>query len=247
MRRAASSAFVFLLGLVVAGSGCGGGDEATSPMLGESGESGAGAGGTRNAGEAGAASGSGENVAGHSGNSGEGGAVACRTGCDDVGGRGGDDAGAGGAQQLGGRGGDDAGTAGTPPTGASGAEAAGAGGQAGEGDSVGGSGPTEPEIVNGCFSFVDETDVNALRTIDWSVTVASNPARCQRILPGQTVTWRGSLDSHPIQPSGGTHPTPITGDTPSGATSYQVTFPDIGVYGYECGLHAGMRGAIEVR
>jgi plastocyanin len=95
--------------------------------------------------------------------------------------------------------------------------------------------------------FIDETNATALRTIDWGVTVASNPARCQRILSGQTVTWLGSFDSHPIQPSGGTLPTPIAGDTLSGATSYRVTFPDIGVYGYECGLHAGMRGAIEVR
>lgn len=41
-------------------------------------------------------------------------------------------------------------------------------------------------------------------------------------------------------------PSPIIGDTLSDQTSYQVTFDALATYGYECGLHPSMRGAIRV-
>lgn len=155
------------------------------------------------------------------------------------------------SQASAGRGGDaplgSGGLAGEAASGTSGAS--GAGGDAGA--PVGAAGaagtPEEPVLpVNQCTGFVDARAVTAPRVIAWDYALGSDPGRCLLVQLGQTVTWAGPLSSHPLQASGGTTPSPIIGDYPAGATSYDVLFSTLGTFGYECGSHTTMRGAIRV-
>lgn len=258
---AARSALLLSLGLASAWSGCGADDAEPSrpsarafsggnPARGGNGGN-AGAGAAHGAGKGGAPAQSGGEAGTPSATTG---GTCGATGCAGEAAAGGTepsaDAGDGGEPTSAGASGADSagGAASSGAAGGSGGAShgeAGSAGTAGFGGTTGG-GPTQPQSVNGCESFLDASDASAPRTIDWGVTIASNPARCLHVALGQTVTWFGSFDSHPIQPNAGTQPTPITGDVASGATEYGVTFPAPGVYGYECGLHATMRGAIEV-
>ncbi|MBF5066255.1 hypothetical protein G6O45_23770, partial [Salmonella enterica subsp. enterica serovar Istanbul] len=59
----------------------------------------------------------------------------------------------------------------------------------------------------------------------------------------QKVTFAGSFSSHPLLASDGDKPNPITSvDTATG----DVTFPKAGTFGYVCGNHPSMIGAIKV-
>lgn len=108
-------------------------------------------------------------------------------------------------------------------------------------------GPEQPPVPpNGCLEFVDGRASAELRTIPWGYSLGHYPSRCLLVQLGQAVMWQGAFGSHPIQPAGGTMPSPIIGDTLSEQTSYQVTFDALGTYGYDCGLHPSMRGAIRV-
>jgi plastocyanin len=101
--------------------------------------------------------------------------------------------------------------------------------------------------VNRCTTFADGTLSEEARVIAWTYRVASSQSRCLRVLVGQSVTWEGTLGAHSVQATGGGDaPNPILGDYSPEATSYSVTFPNPGVFGYECGSHSAMRGAIEV-
>ena len=46
--------------------------------------------------------------------------------------------------------------------------------------------------------------------------------------------------------AGGTTPSPILADYAPEATEHNVTFPAAGLFGYVCGQHSGMQGAIQV-
>jgi plastocyanin len=98
--------------------------------------------------------------------------------------------------------------------------------------------------VNACKTFKDETAAGSARTITWAFSVSSSPERCMRVKKGQAVTWNGDFASHPLGPKGGDSPNPISAGAVG--TAAAVTFPTAGVFGYECTIHPGMTGAIEV-
>lgn len=126
------------------------------------------------------------------------------------------------------------GSAGAPP---------GAVGAAGASE-AGGSEPAP--TVNGCVIFVDGTHPLAERVIPWDFSLGFAPGRCLSISVGQSVTWSGPLGTHPLQAAGGTTPSPILADYPPDATSHSIAFPVPGLYGYVCGNHSTMQGAIRV-
>jgi plastocyanin len=118
-----------------------------------------------------------------------------------------------------------------------------AGADTGGGDAGADTGGSEDEAVNNCRSFEDRTDEGASRTLTWDFSISTSPERCIRVRAGQTVTWNGNLDVHPVVVSGGDTPNPIEGlDTASG----EVTFPSAGTFGYACSVHPAMIGAIDV-
>ena len=96
--------------------------------------------------------------------------------------------------------------------------------------------------VNGCTTFVDRSA--ATRTLAWDTSVASLPEHCMLIHVGQDVTWLGNLTFHPLGPQGGDLPSPVTAVASGDVAT--VTFPKAGTYGYVCGVHASMTGAIKV-
>jgi plastocyanin len=127
------------------------------------------------------------------------------------------------------------------PTGSDGGVDAGGGQDSGGGDGGGDSGAAE--AVNGCTTFEDRTAEGANRTLTWDFSITTSPDRCIRVKAGQTVTWEGSLEAHPLLPSGGDSPSPVSGvDTTTG----EVTFPSAGTFGYVCDVHPAMLGAVEV-
>ena len=101
--------------------------------------------------------------------------------------------------------------------------------------------------VNGCTAFT-------AASADGGATVISGPTNanptqytpnCVTIKAGGSVTWTSAFGSHPLQPSGGTTPSPIA-LTSSGST-VSFTFPNPGTYGFECANHpAIMFGAVQV-
>lgn len=58
---------------------------------------------------------------------------------------------------------------------------------------------------------------------------------------GQSVSWIGDLDHHPLGGSGGDTPNPI-----SLHQNGSVTFMRAGTFGYVCLAHSPMKGAIQV-
>jgi hypothetical protein len=121
----------------------------------------------------------------------------------------------------------------------------------GDGDGPGVDGPlpdapAAPLLINGCDNFVDRTAPTASRNLIWDHTIEHDPTRCLQIRVGQTVTWTGDFNEHPLGPYGGTHPSPIAGLS-QGNASYQISFDTPGTYGYLCGDHPEMVGAIHVQ
>ena len=110
------------------------------------------------------------------------------------------------------------------------------------GTDSGGGADAAVTVINDCKNFVDRTAAGAMRTIAWSGPPLSVPERCMTIKKGQDVTWNGSLSSHPLAPKDGDVPNPVIGVDANG----KVTFPNAGLFGYECGIHPGMIGAIKV-
>jgi plastocyanin len=101
-----------------------------------------------------------------------------------------------------------------------------------------------PAAVNGCSAFEDHSAPTDARTLAWTYTIATDPARCMQIHAGQSVTWSGSLTEHPLLAAGGDVPNPIAG--PKVGASGNVAFPAAGTFGYRCANHAFMTGAIRV-
>jgi plastocyanin len=89
--------------------------------------------------------------------------------------------------------------------------------------------------------FLDRTAPGADRDITWTVSITFDPERCMEVRVGQQVRWNGSLGTHPLDPEGG--------DTPNPIARHQdglVTFDAPGTFGYVCGNHPVMKGAIRV-
>ena len=104
--------------------------------------------------------------------------------------------------------------------------------------------------INGCSTFTDRSNAADTRSITWDLSVASTPNHCMLVKVGQSVTWLGNFTSHPLGPLGGATPNPITGSgattNDAGQSSATIAFPSAGDYGYVCGIHASMTGAIRV-
>jgi plastocyanin len=101
-------------------------------------------------------------------------------------------------------------------------------------------------VVNGCADadYIDATMSGGMRKLDpWDTTSGK---KCVKIKKGQSFTWTptGGFTVHPLQPKDGTTPTPITA-TATGA-SKTIDFNNEGTFGYVCGVHASMTGAIRV-
>jgi plastocyanin len=99
--------------------------------------------------------------------------------------------------------------------------------------------------VNGCSMFADHTANNDARSIVWDFSVANDPDRCMQVKAGQTVTFNGNFQSHPLKDQGGDSPNPFASAAPMG-NSAAVTFAAAGTFGFVCQFHASMKGAILV-
>lgn len=89
--------------------------------------------------------------------------------------------------------------------------------------------------------YVDRTATSADREITWGFSIQSDPERCMRVRVGQSVTFIGSFGAHPLDPEGGDLPSPIAAHTDG-----RVTFTTAGTFGYVCGFHPQMKGAVHV-
>lgn len=131
-------------------------------------------------------------------------------------------------------------------TGGSTEASGGAEGNSGGSMGSGGSG-APPGPVNFCTEFLERMGDAEARVIPWDFGIGAAPERCLRIRVGQSVTFRGPLSTHPLAGGGGGDtPNPITGNYPEDAEEYAVEFPNVGLFGFECGDHTAMRGAIDV-
>ncbi|MFN0061850.1 MAG: plastocyanin/azurin family copper-binding protein [Myxococcaceae bacterium] len=109
-------------------------------------------------------------------------------------------------------------------------------------------GPDSP--LNGCTTatLTDRTAGGASRVIALSSSAFSPP--CMRVAVGQTVTFQGDFNSHPMRPgvnpggleAEGVNPIPIV----NSGTSVDVTFSGAGTFPFYCAVHHsfGMRGVI---
>lgn len=96
-------------------------------------------------------------------------------------------------------------------------------------------------MVNDCKTFVDRSEASASRAVAWGFPVATAPERCMTIKKGQDVTFTGDFTAHPLNASGGGTPNPF-----STADGGKVTFTAAGTFGFVCGIHPSMTGAIKV-
>ena len=106
-------------------------------------------------------------------------------------------------------------------------------------------------VVNGCtaadFALHDESGAAGVRTITFANAAPATQydPNCMRIASGQSVTWKGDLKLFPLDPFGGTTPTPIK-KTDKG-TTVTFAFATAGTYGFESSAQAKvMFGAIDV-
>lgn len=69
--------------------------------------------------------------------------------------------------------------------------------------------------------------------------------RCVKVKVGDVVSFAGSFTDHPLAPSGGTTPSPITSTSTGTTTSFTMT--TAGTFGFHCTAHpTTMFGAIRV-
>lgn len=100
-------------------------------------------------------------------------------------------------------------------------------------------------MVSGCDDFVVRTDGDADREVAWGFVITTSDERCMTVAVGQSVVYEGSFAGHPLGPSDGDTPNPFAHFVQT-TTRATVTFPAVGTYGFECGNHATMRGAVRV-
>jgi plastocyanin len=107
-----------------------------------------------------------------------------------------------------------------------------------------------PKEVNGCTSYVDRTATGADRDIVWDFSIDEEEERCMKVKVGQKVIFvnpnmtPGNFSFHPLGAQGGDTPSPFPGalNTSTG----EVTFANVGTFGYFCTAHPSMNGAIYV-
>ena len=106
--------------------------------------------------------------------------------------------------------------------------------------------PVDADVgtVNGCTTFEDLTGADANRTIIWIRTVGQ---KCLQVKAGQSVVWdpQQTFEAHPLRPTKGSPESPIAKQE-SGGARYTVIFPKAGIFGFICGFHFDMTGAIKV-
>jgi plastocyanin len=114
----------------------------------------------------------------------------------------------------------------------------------------GGEAASTAEAVNGCTTYKDMTETGA--TIPWDESIASSDMRCIKIKVDQTVGYTGNLTTHPMKGSGGASPNPfdqaVANVSNPGAADEQtnVAFSAPGTFGFVCGVHPSMTGAVLV-
>ena len=98
--------------------------------------------------------------------------------------------------------------------------------------------------VNGCEEgdYVDQSSGGDARTINFGFTVS--PA-CMKIKKGQTVTFSSDFLLHTLVAFNGDSPNPVSNASGSD-TSKTVLFDSVGTFGFKCGVHASMLGAVRV-
>ena len=100
----------------------------------------------------------------------------------------------------------------------------------------------------GCNSTTDLTGQTAVR-IEFGSAGFSYAPKCIRIRVGTVVTFAGQFSFHPLVQACGPKSGVITGGT--GTNDHNVTFSDVGRFGYYCSAHGtktglSMAGMIEV-
>lgn len=95
-------------------------------------------------------------------------------------------------------------------------------------------------------------DFTAQAGVEITFPTGAAPAQytnsCAKVKAGSVVTFKGSFFNHPLEPSEGDAPSPITlQSTDPDSGSIAVTMPTKGTYGYDCMFHPSlMFGAIQV-
>ncbi|MDB4990836.1 MAG: hypothetical protein JWN04_6014 [Myxococcaceae bacterium] len=123
---------------------------------------------------------------------------------------------------------------------------------------TGDSGNAAIPTINGCAAadYLDKSGPNDSRIIEIASMGLTYTPRCIIVAKGQTVTWTGSLNAHPLaagnaaHPDAGTLPSPIVEKSSGNSVAY--AFPNAGVYPYYCTNHGygagdGMSGSIYVK
>jgi plastocyanin len=118
------------------------------------------------------------------------------------------------------------------------------------GDTAGGTSAAEPAL-NGCTTYKDMTKEGAYSVV-WNESIASSDMRCIKIFAENNVSYTGNLTTHPMKAAGGDAPNPFDKaiDNISNPGSEQeataIEFSKPGVYGFVCGVHPTMTGAVLV-
>ena len=109
-----------------------------------------------------------------------------------------------------------------------------------------GTSTTTPTAVNGCTAYTDLTAQTATTiTFPMGASPAQYSTPCIKVKVGTAVTFSGSFSSHPLVPSGGDSPNPITAGSSGSSATFKPT--TAGTFGYHCSFHPTvMLGAIEV-
>jgi plastocyanin len=101
------------------------------------------------------------------------------------------------------------------------------------------------DALNGCTTYVDHT-ADAVVNLAWDFPITSSPDHCSKIKVGAKVKWTGNFGKHPLDPFNGDANNPISSAAADGGPDVTITFPAAGSFGYHCGVHASMLGAIMV-
>ena len=117
------------------------------------------------------------------------------------------------------------------------------GGRQSSGGSASADGGSGGLPLHTCLAFVDRSATDDSRTILWNFDLP--PERCMLVQAGQSVTWTGNFQFHPLSAWGGDLESPI-GTSSAQEPTHEVQFGSPGTFGYICEQHTEMRGAIQV-